>query len=229
MPLVDFGVLLFSHALDPTAPDSTMIMAAASRVVDKVNVRVAVRCRPLIKGELGQAGGIVIGSEHNSITVNGITYSYDKLFGPCATQQAVYTEAVLPVVDKVLEGHHGTVFAYGQTSTGKTYTMQGELSDAEHMGVIPRSVHTIFEHLEALGAEFSVRVSFYEIYNEQLTDLLVDASKPGTAVKGPAANKTAIKLQRVGGLPIVASSFCLEATSEIETQLFCVVVVANCR
>ena len=177
----------------PTALDSTMSTSTSPQVVEKVNLEVAVRCRPLNTGDLGQAN--VMSTAHNAVTASGKTYSYDQVFGPEASQAAVFTGAVLPTVRKMFKGYNCTVFAYGQTSSGKTYTMQGELLDADHMGVIPRSVHTIFEHLNTLGADHTVRASFLEIYNEELTDLLVDTSKLRTAVNGPVVSRTALKLQ----------------------------------
>lgn len=77
-------------------------------------------------------------------------------------------------------GYNCTVFAYGQTGTGKTHTMEGDRSEEHYesyiddpgAGIIPRALHQLFEKLEASGNEFSVRVSFLEIYNEELFDLL---------------------------------------------------------
>lgn len=76
-----------------------------------------------------------------------------------------------------MSGFNCTVFAYGQTGTGKTHTMEGELTsdvNSEMAGVIPRAVNTIFEDLHARETEYSVKVSFLELYNEELSDLLAD-------------------------------------------------------
>ena len=53
-------------------------------------------------------------------------YGFDKVFGPYSTQEDVYDDAVRPVVDEVLDGYNCTIFAYGQTGTGKTHTMEGD-------------------------------------------------------------------------------------------------------
>ena len=79
--------------------------------------------------------------------------------------------------DEVLQGFNGPIFAYGQTGTGKTYTMEGlEWNGealAENSGLIPRSVDRIFQQLQGLSKDnYAVKVSFLEIYNEELTDLL---------------------------------------------------------
>lgn len=75
----------------------------------------------------------------------------------------------------MLEGYNCTVFAYGQTGTGKTHTMEGQFDDAEQRGIIPRSVHLIFQQLEDKKVDFSVKASYLEIYNEELGDLLDDS------------------------------------------------------
>jgi kinesin family protein 11 len=89
-----------------------------------------------------------------------------QVFGQYSTQKEVFNEAVAPIVDEVLQGYNCTVFAYGQTGTGKTYTMEGDIGCPENAGVIPRSVRTIFEKLDNIGADYTVRVSFLELYNE---------------------------------------------------------------
>jgi len=73
-----------------------------------------------------------------------------------------------------MEGFNGTIFAYGQTSSGKTHTMAGNIDDVEMQGIIPRMVRTVFNRIENAGEnmEFAVKVSFCEIYNERIKDLL---------------------------------------------------------
>ncbi|KAK4780191.1 hypothetical protein SAY87_016297 [Trapa incisa] len=100
-----------------------------------------------------------------------------QVFGPTSPQKDLYDQAVNPIVNEVFEGYNCTVFAYGQTGTGKTYTMEGGAkkkngefpSDA---GVIPRAITQIFNLLEAQCADYSIKVTFLELYNEEITDLL---------------------------------------------------------
>jgi hypothetical protein len=107
-------------------------------------------------------------------------YGFDKVFGPYSTQEDVYDDAVRPVVDEVLDGYNCTIFAYGQTGTGKTHTMEGDhqgCADSpetlpEDAGIIPRAMAHVFASLNASGAEYSVRCTFLELYNEEITDLL---------------------------------------------------------
>lgn len=100
-------------------------------------------------------------------------------------QVDVYNQVVRPVVKEVLEGYNCTIFAYGQTGTGKTYTMEGDCShlgdsgweDEPNVGIIPRSVSHLFTLLSSMPhCEYSVKISYMELYNEELTDLLSDSS-----------------------------------------------------
>ena len=80
-----------------------------------------------------------------------------------------------PLLLGVIEGFNGTIFAYGQTSSGKTHTMQGpNIEDFEMQGIIPRMVWTVFNRIEtsAEHIEFTVKISMMEIYNERIKDLL---------------------------------------------------------
>jgi kinesin family protein 5 len=82
---------------------------------------------------------------------------------------------VIPVVDSVLNGYNGTILAYGQTSSGKTHTMLGEdIEDMEERGIIPRMVGGFFDQIskQPEDIEFAMKVSFVEIYNEKIRDLL---------------------------------------------------------
>ena len=107
-----------------------------------------------------------------------MTDTFDHVFGSFSTQQEVFDQTVRPIVEEALRGFNTTVFAYGQTGTGKTHTMTGVVDDPDLMGIAPRAVHAIFESLENTGGgsdqdtkvskEFNVRVSFLELYNEEL-------------------------------------------------------------
>ncbi|XP_017430380.1 kinesin-like protein KIN-7E, chloroplastic isoform X4 [Vigna angularis] len=94
----------------------------------------------------------------------------DKVFGPATTTRHVYDVAAHHVVSGAMEGINGTVFAYGVTSSGKTHTMHGEQKSP---GIIPLAVKDVFSIIqETPGREFLLRVSYLEIYNEVINDLL---------------------------------------------------------
>lgn len=102
-----------------------------------------------------------------------------QVFSSDAAQEKLYKQAIVPIVQEVMEGFNCTIFAYGQTGTGKTYTMEGgpRRSDdgkslSAEAGVIPRSIKQIFDTIEANNTDSTVKVTFLELYNEELTDLL---------------------------------------------------------
>ncbi|GAA0172516.1 microtubule binding motor protein [Lithospermum erythrorhizon] len=152
-----------------------------------VNIQVIVRCRPLNDEEKRLNTPVVISCNEGRREVTAVqtiankqtdrTFVFDKVFGPNSQQKDLYDQSLWPIVFEVLEGFNCTIFAYGQTGTGKTYTMEGGArkkngeypSDA---GVIPRAVQQIFTILESQQAEYNMKVMFLELYNEEITDLL---------------------------------------------------------
>ncbi|GMH96946.1 hypothetical protein TrST_g6266 [Triparma strigata] len=101
-------------------------------------------------------------------------YAFDHLFYPNSQTASIYNLAVKNVVEASMGGYHGSVFAYGQTSTGKTYTMQGT---GDNPGVVPLAVTDCFRYIEeSKDREFLLRVSYMEIYNEQINDLFAPSS-----------------------------------------------------
>ncbi|RLN42152.1 hypothetical protein C2845_PM01G11020 [Panicum miliaceum] len=152
----------------------------------EVNVQVVLRCRPLSEDEqrANVQSAISCNDPKREVTVlhslfkqADKTFTFDKVFGPKSQQRLIYDHAVAPIVNNVLEGYNCTVFAFGQTGTGKTYTMEGEMRQKvselpDTAGVIPRAVRHIFDILEARKADYSMKVTFLELYNEDITDLL---------------------------------------------------------
>lgn len=101
-------------------------------------------------------------------------FFFDKLFGPKVRTKPIYSAVGADIVRAcTLHGYHGAIFAYGQTSTGKTFTMQGS---AEYPGLIPLAVNDVFQRLKSSPREFVLRVSYLEIYNETVNDLLRPSS-----------------------------------------------------
>ncbi|VDK77860.1 unnamed protein product [Dibothriocephalus latus] len=133
---------------------------------DGQNIRVAVRSRPLNANEIANGDlNIVESCRDHKITLRDKStstrsYVFDRVFGPRSKQAEVYNEMVAPVVLEVIEGYNCTIFAYGQTGTGKTYTMTGERSDALRYtwendptaGIVPRALNQIFSVLESMGS-----------------------------------------------------------------------------
>ena len=153
------------------------------------NIKVFVRCRPLKGTEkknvidvLPERREVRINESKNSNErYNSKTFTFDHTFGVDTNQIEVYRAVVEPLIEQVVMGYNCTVFAYGQTGTGKTYTMEGERSKEDDVcsweddptaGIIPRALHQLFETLSTESTEHTVRVSFLELYNEELYDLL---------------------------------------------------------
>ena len=96
-------------------------------------------------------------------------FSFDAVFSENATQRKIYDTCAAPVVQSVLEGYNGTIFAYGQTGCGKTHTMIGVKGDHSQRGIIPNSFDHIFGYLDDVNnikKKFLIRCSYLEIYNE---------------------------------------------------------------
>ena len=185
----------------------------------ETNVRVVVRCRPLSKKEKSDPhqymclrvepnNAVVVSLPNNAAQQNRQQaqknekkYTFETVFNPYTTQDEVFHKCGAAVVDEVLSGFKCTIFAYGQTGTGKTFTMEGDMSEngSESSGIIPRSVSRCFERLESRNVEYSVRVSFLEIYNEELRDMLVDSKqqlKLFESAKGVSVNNlTEVKVE----------------------------------
>ncbi|OQR84019.1 kinesin-like protein [Achlya hypogyna] len=107
-------------------------------------------------------------------------FQYDHIFQRVPTS-TIYDQVARRIVASTLEGVNGTIFAYGQTSSGKTHTMTGNTSEP---GILPLAVRHIFEYISAsCDREFLIRVSYVEIYNEVIRDLLSDDKEKATAVK----------------------------------------------
>ena len=129
-------------------------------------------------------------------------FKADKTFGSFSSQEEVFDETMPPILKDVMKGFESTVFAYGQTGTGKTHTMEGAIDSADERGIIPRSAERIFETLKGEEyTEHSVSVSYLEIYNQDLTDLLVPAAEAAPSGKGGQERAPAAK--KNGGLRIV--------------------------
>ncbi|XP_014206382.1 kinesin-like protein KIF3A [Copidosoma floridanum] len=148
------------------------------------NVCVVVRLRPMNVKELDKSCQSII----NVNTLNGVVtiynpsiadeppknFSFDAVFDCTSTQVDIYNEIARPVIDKVLRGYNGTIFAYGQTGTGKTYTMIGSNNSPRSRGIIPNSFAHIFGFIAKAkdNQKFLVRATYLEIYNEEIRDLL---------------------------------------------------------
>ncbi|VFQ65848.1 unnamed protein product [Cuscuta campestris] len=176
----------------PSADEMLDEPVDASRSGDSISV--TVRFRPMSEREYQRGdeiawypdGDKVVRNEYNPATA----YAFDRVFGPDTSTLEIYEIAARPVVKSAMEGINGTVFAYGVTSSGKTHTMHGDQCSP---GIIPLAIKDVFSMIQDTpGSEFLLRVSYLEIYNEVINDLLdptgqnlrVREDSQGTYVEG---------------------------------------------
>lgn len=163
-----------------TAAATAAAAAAATAAQDahEESIQVCCRFRPQNQLERANSGKICVDVPDAStvyVLNSDHTFVFDRVFRWDASQKEVYDYAAKPIINAVLRGFNGTVFAYGQTASGKTYTMEGpDIEDKVYQGVIPRMVWSIFDGIYNADEhiEFLVKVSIVEIYNERIRDLL---------------------------------------------------------
>uniref|UniRef100_A0A3B1J8M2 Kinesin family member 4 n=1 Tax=Astyanax mexicanus TaxID=7994 RepID=A0A3B1J8M2_ASTMX len=160
---------------------------------DKViPVRVALRCRPLVPKEINegcQCCLTFVPGEPQVVVGSDKAFTYDYVFDPTTEQEEVFNMAVSPLLSGLFKGYNATVLAYGQTGSGKTFSMGGTYTSAQEneptVGVIPRVVRKIFqEKSKRMDSEFLLNVSYLEIYNEEILDLLCTSKdKPVLSIR----------------------------------------------
>uniref|UniRef100_A0A8C9I9W9 Kinesin-like protein n=1 Tax=Piliocolobus tephrosceles TaxID=591936 RepID=A0A8C9I9W9_9PRIM len=148
------------------------------------NIKVMCRFRPLNESEVNRGDKYIAKFQgEDTVVIASKPYAFDRVFQSSTSQEQVYNDCAKKIVKDVLEGYNGTIFAYGQTSSGKTHTMEGKLHDPEGMGIIPRIVQDIFNYIYSMdeNLEFHIKVSYFEIYLDKIRDLL-DVSKTNLSV-----------------------------------------------
>lgn len=173
-----------------TGTSSVQSKSVESKLQDKEapgsNIRVLVRCRGRNDKELQSNASVVVDTSISKTEIavfsgedgkSNKVFSVDHVYGPESNQALIFDEEIAPIVDDCLAGMNCTVFAYGQTGAGKTYTMSGssQMSDEHSLspeaGIIPRVLLRLFQSLELRSQDFLVSCSFMELYNEELRDL----------------------------------------------------------
>lgn len=175
-------------------------------------ILVAVRVRPLSTSDRSKGetdiwhvqGTSIQEMKDDGITPTGETRNYDYVFGPEKTNEELYENSCRQIVPGILEGYNGAILAYGQTSSGKTFTMKG--IPGKNPGISLRAVDELFSLLvDRRNSEWSVHVSYLEIYNENVTDLLSPKDTKAKIpivedkVLGPTARDAAVVQIRTAG------------------------------
>uniref|UniRef100_A0A8C1U351 Kinesin-like protein n=1 Tax=Cyprinus carpio TaxID=7962 RepID=A0A8C1U351_CYPCA len=125
-------------------------------------IKVMCRFRPLNSSEVTRGDKYIPKFQgEDSVVIGGKPYVFDRVFQSNTSQEQVYTACAQQIVKDVLGGYNGTIFAYGQTSSGKTHTMEGNLHDTDGMGIIPRIVQDIFNYIYSMdeNLEFHIKVN----------------------------------------------------------------------
>jgi len=147
-------------------------------------VRVVIRCRPTSEKEradgrktiveMNTREGMVILHNPKGDSEQPKSFTFDQVYDQDSKQIDIFDITARGIIDSAMEGYNGTIFAYGQTGTGKSFTMQGKDDPAELRGIIPSSFNYVFEKISGVESthQYMVRASYIEIYNEEIRDLL---------------------------------------------------------
>nr|DAD42004.1 TPA_asm: hypothetical protein HUJ06_000234 [Nelumbo nucifera] len=155
---------------------------ALNEILDiKGNIRVFCRIRPIITEEKSGYLGHVVASDSSNVVLKldnnkNKSYSFDKVFHQGSSQDEVFSE-IEPVIKSVIDGYNVCIFAYGQTGTGKSFTMEGK---PDSPGVVPRAIEALFKQVEDTSHSFLLTFSMLEIYMGSLRDLLVPQMNKST-------------------------------------------------
>ncbi|XP_017130609.2 kinesin-like protein KIF17 isoform X1 [Drosophila elegans] len=147
------------------------------------NIKVVVRCRPMNRSENeSKCENIVEINDYVVSVINPLArlvpkkmFIFDSAYDMITKTEDIYNEMCYSLVESTIEGYNGTIFAYGQTGCGKTHTMQGDgnWNNIKSSGIIPKCFEHIFERISmATNVRYLVLVSYLEIYNENIRDLL---------------------------------------------------------
>ncbi|XP_062097683.1 kinesin-like protein KIN-4C isoform X2 [Humulus lupulus] len=159
-------------------------------------VRVAVNIRPLITSEVlfGCTDCISVVPGEPQVQIGSHSFTYDYVYGGTGSPPSIYEDCVAPLVDALFHGYNATVLAYGQTGSGKTYTMGTNYTgEGSSFGIIPKVMDSIFKGVSSKksNTEFLIRVSFIEIFKEEVFDLLDTSSTSFSKNEGAAPSKPA--------------------------------------
>uniref|UniRef100_A0A8D2LTZ6 Kinesin-like protein n=1 Tax=Varanus komodoensis TaxID=61221 RepID=A0A8D2LTZ6_VARKO len=132
------------------------------------NIKVMCRFRPLNESEVTRGDKYIAKFQgEDTVVIASKPYAFDRVFQSHTSQEQVYNDCAKKIVKDVLEGYNGTIFAYGQTSSGKTHTMEGKLHDHDGMGIIPRIVQDIFNYIYSMdeNLEFHIKDNYFNAFS----------------------------------------------------------------
>lgn len=174
------------------APAGAADAAALAAAKQGECVKVVIRCRPMSRQEEIDGRENIMEMDvkqgvcraRRPLSSDYKDFTFDAVYDMHTIQGKFYDDTGYAIVESVLDGYNGTIFAYGQTGTGKTHTMVGPEGNAELSGVIPRTFEHIFSRINSTPSKkFLVRASYLEIYNEEIRDLLSKTPKAKLELK----------------------------------------------
>lgn len=170
-------------------------------------VQVAVRIRPLVEIERNAGYQLSIQGVRETNQVQFINsdkgFTYNHVFDETTSQKEFYERCVQPMLDKLYKGYNVTILAYGQTGSGKTHSMGTAYDGTGEMGVIPRAIYDIFNYAENTdNYEFKITVSFMELYQESLYDLLSDRPRDQCVVDIRDDGNKGIRIPGLTEIPV---------------------------
>uniref|UniRef100_A0ACD5UZE6 Uncharacterized protein n=1 Tax=Avena sativa TaxID=4498 RepID=A0ACD5UZE6_AVESA len=180
------------------------------------SVKVAVNVRPLITPELllGCTDCVTVTPGEPQVQIGPHVFTYDHVYGSMGSPSSlIFEQCVHPLIDSLFSGYNTTVLAYGQTGSGKTYTMGTNYTGESNCGgIIPQVMETIFNKAESMkdDTELLIRVSFIEIFKEEVFDLLDD---PGSVAKAAAPARVPIQIRETAN-----GSITLAGVTEAEVK-----------
>ena len=178
-------------------------------------VMVHLRIRPLSEDDIaryGQNSSVEYTDDSRGIVTlrkdyEKKTFNFDSVFDGNSRQDEIFNKVAYPVVSSVIEGYNGTIFSYGQTGTGKTFTMIG--AGGEFQGIIPKSAHYIFNHIQNCTTHgFTVKVGFLQIYMEMLQDLLNPNAEKQIRIREDP--EEGVYLSGITWTPVTSTKNCME-------------------
>ncbi|XP_036160904.1 chromosome-associated kinesin KIF4A isoform X1 [Myotis myotis] len=170
--------------------------------VKGIPVRVALRCRPLVPKEISEGCQMCLSfvpGEPQVVVGTDKSFTYDFVFDPSTEQEEIFNTAVAPLIKDIFKGYNATILAYGQTGSGKTYSMGSayttEQENEPTVGVIPRVIRLLFKEIaKKSDFEFTLKVSYLEIYNEEILDLLCSSRERASQINIREDPKEGIKI-----------------------------------
>nr|XP_012803214.2 chromosome-associated kinesin KIF4A-like [Jaculus jaculus] len=167
-----------------------------------IPVRVALRCRPLVPREIGEGCQMCLSfvpGKPQVVVGTDKSFTYDFVFDPSTEQEEIFNTAVAPLIKSLFKGYNATILAYGQTGSGKTYSMGGaytaEQEDEPTVGIIPRVIRLLFKEIDKKNdSEFTLKVSYLEIYKEEILDLLCSPREKASHINIREDPKAGVKI-----------------------------------